>query len=323
MIGQVEIREAADGPTLRGVMIQEGRAASGGRREVFAPGSVEWPSEGVGILTEHRGAPEIRAVPVRDDQGVIRIVAPATEAIRAAVDGGRRFMSVEFHALADRMTRGGVREILRALVPDVALVGSPEYDVTSAEVRRTYASSTRTRTFVPIGRRMDCKCGFKASGADEIEFDGGAFAGILAEIEDGRNVSAIARGAGDVVADTNTGSLRLAMAGGGLSVGIRALDTEAGRRVEELVEAGVDVHARPVIDFTESEFDVEGNVATVTAATFSYILVKPTDRVRGLQPLARVKRGENRRGLVRVTGPASLEGQETPLQRKGRRRIWL
>ena len=36
----VELREADDGPMLRGVVLQEGRAARGGRAEVFTPLSV-------------------------------------------------------------------------------------------------------------------------------------------------------------------------------------------------------------------------------------------------------------------------------------------
>ena len=132
---EVELREAGDGPQLHGVIIQEGRAASGGRAEVFAPGSVEWPSEGVGILTEHRGRPEVRAMPERGADGRISVTARATDAIRQAVAGGRNRMSVEFSSLSERTTKGGVREILRAFVPDAALVAAPEYDTTRAEVR--------------------------------------------------------------------------------------------------------------------------------------------------------------------------------------------
>ena len=56
---EIEIRESDNNyePMLYGTILQEGRAASGGRREVFCtPGSVEWPSEGVAI------APVIRQV---------------------------------------------------------------------------------------------------------------------------------------------------------------------------------------------------------------------------------------------------------------------
>lgn len=129
----VEVREA--GGELHGVIVQEGRAASGGRAEVFAPGSVAWPSDGVAILTEHQGAAEVRAFPHRDSMGRINIRARATEAIKAAIAEGKRFMSVEFRSIEERNTKGGVREILRAYVDAAALVTAPEYDSTAAELR--------------------------------------------------------------------------------------------------------------------------------------------------------------------------------------------
>ena len=135
---EVEVREAERPgyePTLRGTMLTEGRAASGGRREVFAPGSVEWPSEGVAVRTEHRGEAETRAQVIRQRDGRLTITGRATEAIQAAVAAGRRFMSVEFLAREERTTSGGVREILRAFVDAAALTARPEYDTTAAEVR--------------------------------------------------------------------------------------------------------------------------------------------------------------------------------------------
>ena len=137
---EVEVRESdrpGYEPTLRGMILQEGRAASGGRREVFTPGSVSWPSEGVEVLTEHRGQSEVRGQVVRERDGRLRITARATEAIREAVKAGKRYMSVEFQAIEERTTAGGVREILKALVSAAALVASPEYDVTMAEVRKS------------------------------------------------------------------------------------------------------------------------------------------------------------------------------------------
>ena len=129
----VELRE--EGNELHGVLVQEGRAASGGRSELFAPGSISWPADGVGILTEHRGAPETRAFPHRDALGRINVRAQATAAIKDAIAAGKKFMSVEFRALEERTTKAGVREILSAYVAAAALVASPEYDVTAAEVR--------------------------------------------------------------------------------------------------------------------------------------------------------------------------------------------
>ncbi len=137
----VEIREK--GGELHGVILQEGRAASGGRREVFAPNSVTWPSDGIAILTEHRGRPETRAFPHRAANGELRIRAKATDAIRAAIQSGKRYMSVEFNSIEERTTSGGVREVLRAMVDAAALVSDPEYDSTAAEVRRRDAARRR------------------------------------------------------------------------------------------------------------------------------------------------------------------------------------
>ena len=288
----VEIREAEDGPHLHGVLIQEGRAARR-RREVFAPGSVEWPSDGVGILTRHHGEPQARAVPTREADGRIALRTRANDAIREAVEGGRRFMSVEFHSLRERRTAGGIREILRALVPDVALVADPEYSQTAAEVRRSGSYRTTVRT----GRPMACKCAGQGAGAGvaEIEFDAGAFDVLLREIADGtRNVSAISRGAADVVADTVTRSLILRAGREGLSVEMRALETEAARAVGELVRAGVRVYARPVVNFDASDYTVEGAVAKVARAAFDFVLVKPTPNAEGLDPVEVVTRRQDR-----------------------------
>ena len=135
--GAVELRAAqdGDGEQLYATLITEGRAASGGRAELFTPGSAEWPTKGVGILTMHRGTVEARAIPDRQPDGRITVVTPATPAIREAVQGGRDRMSVEFHALEERTTKGGVREVLKGFIMRAALVDNPEYDTTAAEVR--------------------------------------------------------------------------------------------------------------------------------------------------------------------------------------------
>ena len=304
----VEIRESDGGPHLYGVLIQEGRAARR-RREVFAPGSVEWPADGVGILTRHRGEPEARAVPTREADGRITIKARVTDAIRAAVEAGRRYMSVEFLSLREGRTEGGIREITRALVPDVALVTSPEYAQTAAEVRQRGGYRTRIKS----NRRMDCRCSGKVgrkapqrprpgrvrprptTTVRRILFEPDAFDLMLENVARKRRaVAAISRGAGDVVATTGTGSLGLSRAaGGGLVIALDPLDTEAGRQARELIEAGVDVYARPVIEFEEAVYRLDGDAAIVTVATFSYVLVKPTDRTDGLEALKRGREGRD------------------------------
>ena len=127
----VEIREADNGPVLSGTILQEGRAAGGGRAELFSPFSVVWPSDGVALRAEHRGA-EL----ARDADGSLRIETPATPEILAAY-ATRKFFSVEFHALREVRTKGGIREIQRALVDAAALVLSAEYSQATAEVRST------------------------------------------------------------------------------------------------------------------------------------------------------------------------------------------
>ena len=130
----VELREASDGPTLRGVVLQEGRAAQGGRLESFAPLSVIWPVNGIALLAEHRGSELARAVPTRAADGSLRIETPATPAILEAY-ATRKYFSVEFHAISEVRTKAGVREITRALVDAAAMVSSPEYSQATAEVR--------------------------------------------------------------------------------------------------------------------------------------------------------------------------------------------
>lgn len=130
----VECRASDTGPRLRGVILTEGRAAAGGRAELFAPGAAVWPAEGIGVGTKHLGVVETRAVPVREGNE-IRVDAEATPAIFKAVSDGARFMSVEFHPLVEQRTTAGVREVLSALVVGAIVTNDPEYAQTAAEVR--------------------------------------------------------------------------------------------------------------------------------------------------------------------------------------------
>lgn len=135
LIIPLEAREIDGAPSLVGVVVQEGRAASGGRAELFSPGSTVWPSDGIGILTEHGGSIEARAIPTREANGEITIKTKATPAIREAFLT-RKFMSVEFRSEKEVTTRGGVREIQRAMISAAALVRAPEYQQATAEIRK-------------------------------------------------------------------------------------------------------------------------------------------------------------------------------------------
>ena len=139
----LELRESDGGPRLRGTVIQEGRAGVQ-RAELFSPGSVIWPSDGIAIRTAHRGPEVARAVPARNPDGEIRVDTKATPEIREAFNAGRKYLSIEFHALREVRTRANVREIQRAIVEAAAMTDDPEYTQARAEVRERAA---RRRTW--------------------------------------------------------------------------------------------------------------------------------------------------------------------------------
>ena len=143
--GVLELREVENRePTLFGVAIQEGRVAQG-RSELFAPNSLQWSSDGIGILAEHRGAEESRAHPVRARDGSITIEARATAPLLDAWRSGRQAMSIEFVAHDEFVTAAGVREIRGAVLLAVALVHDGEYAQARAELRERPADEEYLR----------------------------------------------------------------------------------------------------------------------------------------------------------------------------------
>ena len=76
-----------------------------------------------------------RAVPARHPDGAISIDTKATPEIREAFNAGKRYLSIEFHALREVRTRANVREIQRALCEAAAMTDDPEYVQATAEVR--------------------------------------------------------------------------------------------------------------------------------------------------------------------------------------------
>lgn len=238
----VEMRQGVLGRTLHGVMLQEGRAARM-RREVFAPGSVRWPSNGVSVLLRHHGEPHVRAMPERQPDGRITIEAVATPSIREAVEGGRRHMSVEFHSLDEATTGGGIREIREALVPAVALVPDPEYTQTVAEIR---AAGGRLGGSFQLRKDIECKCrsgGTRRWGeiatVAEIETPADTLA-YLADVKKalGRVAMTKRRGRVDLEVDLDD-------------------DLPAVKELLALIAAGAVVRWRPFPDEEESDFESE------------------------------------------------------------------
>ena len=130
----LEIRESDEGEHLVGVVVQEGRAGTA-RKELFTPGSLVWPAEGIPIRDTHLVGEVGRSVPTRHPGGEIRIRLKATPAIRSAYESGKKFLSCEFHSILESRAAGGIREIESALLAGVAMVIDPEYRQATAEIR--------------------------------------------------------------------------------------------------------------------------------------------------------------------------------------------
>lgn len=134
----LELRDA--GEHLEGVVIQEGRMASA-RSEVFAPGSLRWPADGIEIRTVHRGPAVARTYPHRGTDGVISVRVPVNPEIRSAYDDGRRDLSIEFYALQETRNASRAREIQSALLTAAAMVEKGEYhQARGAEIRQKSAT---------------------------------------------------------------------------------------------------------------------------------------------------------------------------------------
>ena len=122
-----------------GTLIRYGER-SGDRPEVFAPGALRWPPEGIVLRRQHnRTAPITRIVPeVRDGAVVLDAPLPDTQAGRDAAteirSGLLTGLSIEFRALRQNYA-GGVRNVTDALLAGAGLVDSPSYRGSRVEVR--------------------------------------------------------------------------------------------------------------------------------------------------------------------------------------------
>lgn len=142
----VEIRaddtRASPGRIVGNLVTYGQRAAT--RAEIFAPGSLTWPADGVTLGLSHVGydaktqtrrmapLPIGRFVPVeRGNEIVVDYQLPDTERGRIAAalvtDGTLRDLSAEFHAIEEAPTVAGVREIRKAMLVGAGLVRTGDY----------------------------------------------------------------------------------------------------------------------------------------------------------------------------------------------------
>lgn len=143
---KVEVRadESRTSPgRITGTMIEMGRVASD-RRELFVPGSLRWPHNGIRLVKRHYGGEDetiMRFQPKQDGAKLmIDEALPDTELgrlIAAEVRSGkRRDMSIEFFP-SEESEVAGVREIRSAIVDAVLVAesGTGVYDQAKVEVR--------------------------------------------------------------------------------------------------------------------------------------------------------------------------------------------
>ena len=153
---KVEIREADGKPTrLIGTLLPFNVRARD-RAEMFLPGSVSWPSDGVVLRRQHnRSEPILKFVPVEaDGQLTVDALIPETragaDALAEVKSGLLSGLSVEFKSIKEDVV-GGVRKISDAVLVGAGLVDSPSYSQAVVEARELVArraSDRHTREFL-------------------------------------------------------------------------------------------------------------------------------------------------------------------------------
>ena len=139
---EFEVRESESSPgQIVGTILTYGERARD-RAELFEPGALTWPDEGIVLNRQHRrDAPIMRIVPeVRGSAIVVDAPLPDTTAGRDAATEIRaklfRGLSVEFRAIRQSYV-DGIRRIQEAALGAVGLVDSPSYPNSLAEVHRS------------------------------------------------------------------------------------------------------------------------------------------------------------------------------------------
>ena len=138
----IEVREVEGKPSrLVGTLMPYGQVAQD-RAELFEPGSLSWPSDGVVLRRQHeRSQPILRFTPV-EVEGRLTVDAeiPDTTAGRdtlAELSGPHplfKGLSVEFRAVRQSIV-SGIRRISAGVLVGAGLVDSPAFSGATVEAR--------------------------------------------------------------------------------------------------------------------------------------------------------------------------------------------
>ena len=290
-IGSLEVR--ADGRRLSGTVLRFGDV-SPSHRERFEPRAFAF-AEAVPLNLSHDRERAVAWQPgggleLRQDGNALSMVAdlppiPAADKALAMVRAGQATgLSVEFTSLSETRS-GDIRVVESALLIGIGLVRSPAYEQSRVEARRRKAPRRWVSGGVEYGVEAFCEC--LKGECNRVKFMPKA----LRQVDD-VDVLAVTGRNSEAIGSTQGGTLRLDDTDTGLEWALSpdARDTAAGKALEDLRKAGVNVYARPIVDEAASEFEDKGGVREYTRAVLKNLLVKPiageASRRQGWKPIS-------------------------------------
>ena len=311
-----------DGRRLSGTAVRYGDVAVmpwGGER--FSPGAFQPLGDVTLNLAHDRGRPIARTggggLTLQDDGEALRIVADlpasreADDALVLVKANVLRGLSMEFRAVRERL-EDGVRVIDQALLGAVSIVDTPAYPGSEVEARQRGRGRggrgrggrrSWIRGNVRYGIKVHCTC--LAGNCNKVIFRPAA----LELLEDDDVLAHVGRTT-ESIGSTRGSTLRITQTPDRMDFEIDAAarNSTAGKQLQDLQRAGVDVYGRPIVDEAVSEFTDQGGVRTYSRASLRGILIKP---IAGPDDL--------REGWE----PLTFDGDLPDVEPRRRPRIWL
>ena len=305
------------GRTLSGVALRYGDIAPQ-HRERFEPGAFRDLPATVPINLQHDSSLIVApAGMLTDGPRELRVRADlpsGSAALRLVHRGVLSGFSIEFHSRAERR-EGGIRVIERAELAGLALVDSPAYPASGAEVRARSGRTLRQR--IPGGKNIECRC--SGPGCKFARFMGEA----MQEMFDTQwnraatEVLAVRNGYAGPLASKSAGTVRASLDGDDAIVEVDLPTGPDGDAVVRAIEdTGAAVLARPYLDTDASDGTKE---ALRGAGEPDHVMVYRSARVRSIV----VGATDARAGWPApelIATPGMERAAPAP---RGRRRAWL
>ena len=251
----IEHREGCEfrvqGRTLSGVALRYGDI-SPDFRERFEPGAFGTVARVALNLQHDRGMVITPDAMLTDSPRELRVRAdlPAgSAALKLVRRGALSGFSIEFHSRAERQ-EGGIRVIERAELTGLALVDSPAYPASGAEVRARSGRTLRQRIFA--NRNLRCQCA--AVSCKWARLAAGPLREAIEEaFQEAVEIIAVRGSYGTPLASKSAGSVRARMDGDDAIVDVDLPTGPDGDAVLRDVENTGAVLVRPYLDRDLSE----------------------------------------------------------------------